>query len=251
MGTRFHRSKKLFPGVRLNISKSGFGLSFGRKGARFSIGPKGTRTTLGIPGTGLSYISQSSSKNDASLQNLSVDNVSDVNYDVNYLLADPVFRELGDLADINPKKALSVYTSVIGFVKDDKEHRVFKDTGEIYVPSEGQLAVEKKLYGLWKQYKIDEYNKYHISPWDYLGYAVFIGYFSGHRYAANQIDEAVIRFILIIGALMSPIPTKYVFIIFWLVAILESVMTFLFAKEDKRGRVKPLNLLDIINILAE
>jgi hypothetical protein len=47
---------KLFPGVRLNLSKSGLGLSLGAPGARISLNPKyGTRATVGIPGTGLSY----------------------------------------------------------------------------------------------------------------------------------------------------------------------------------------------------
>jgi hypothetical protein len=47
---------KLFPGVRLNFSKSGLGLSLGAPGARISLNPKyGARATLGIPGTGLSY----------------------------------------------------------------------------------------------------------------------------------------------------------------------------------------------------
>lgn len=56
MGFRLHRSMKLFPGVRLNFSKSGLGLSLGVPGAHLSLNPKyGTRATLGIPGTGLSY----------------------------------------------------------------------------------------------------------------------------------------------------------------------------------------------------
>lgn len=56
MGFRLHRSMKLLPGVRLNFSKSGLGLSLGAAGARMSINPKyGARATMGIPGTGLSY----------------------------------------------------------------------------------------------------------------------------------------------------------------------------------------------------
>lgn len=56
MGFRLHRSMKLFPGVRLNLSKSGLGLSLGIPGAHLSLNPKyGTRATMGIPGTGLSY----------------------------------------------------------------------------------------------------------------------------------------------------------------------------------------------------
>lgn len=63
MGVRYHRSKEILPGIRLNFSKSGVGVSFGKKGMRYTISPNGTtRTTVGIPGTGLSYTSVSSSK---------------------------------------------------------------------------------------------------------------------------------------------------------------------------------------------
>ena len=55
MGFRFYRRKKLFPGITLNISKSGPSVSIGGRGARMTIGPKGTRKTIGIPGTGISY----------------------------------------------------------------------------------------------------------------------------------------------------------------------------------------------------
>ena len=55
MGFRFRKSIKLMPGVKLNISKSGLGVSAGVRGARVSVGPRGTHTSVGIPGTGLSY----------------------------------------------------------------------------------------------------------------------------------------------------------------------------------------------------
>lgn len=56
MGFRFHKSFKVTPGVRINISKKSAGLSFGKKGARVSLNTKGQkRATVGIPGTGLSY----------------------------------------------------------------------------------------------------------------------------------------------------------------------------------------------------
>jgi len=54
---RFHRSTKILPGIRLNLSKSGPSVSFGGRGAHYTIGPKGTRTTVGLPGSGLSYTS--------------------------------------------------------------------------------------------------------------------------------------------------------------------------------------------------
>jgi hypothetical protein len=61
MGFRFHRSIRLLPGVRLNLSKSGVSASVGTRGAWFTLGAKGARTTVGIPGTGISYTTTSSS----------------------------------------------------------------------------------------------------------------------------------------------------------------------------------------------
>ena len=55
MGLRFQRRLKIFPGVRLNFSKSGISTSIGTKGAWVTFGKKGTRTTIGIPGSGISY----------------------------------------------------------------------------------------------------------------------------------------------------------------------------------------------------
>lgn len=62
MGFRMHRSIQLIPGLRLNMSKSGFGLSAGGKGFHVATMPNGrTRRTISIPGTGMSWISQTSS----------------------------------------------------------------------------------------------------------------------------------------------------------------------------------------------
>ena len=59
MGLNFRRSMKILPGVRLNFSKNGTGVSFGTRGARYSISPTGRRTiSTGIPGTGISYREQ-------------------------------------------------------------------------------------------------------------------------------------------------------------------------------------------------
>ena len=55
MGLRFRRSIKLLPGVRLNLSKSGIGVSAGASGLRVGVDSKGRGyTSAGIPGTGLS-----------------------------------------------------------------------------------------------------------------------------------------------------------------------------------------------------
>jgi hypothetical protein len=52
---RFQRSIKLIPGVRLNLSKSGVGISAGVRGLRAGIDAKGRAyTNVGLPGTGIS-----------------------------------------------------------------------------------------------------------------------------------------------------------------------------------------------------
>jgi hypothetical protein len=59
MGFRFHRTVRLFPGFRLNLSKSGVSASVGTRGAWLTFGRNGTRTTVGLPGTGISYTTTS------------------------------------------------------------------------------------------------------------------------------------------------------------------------------------------------
>lgn len=64
MGLNFRKSISLGKLAKLNLSKSGVGISFGVKGARYSVNTNGTRrATLGIPGTGVSYTKTFSSKN--------------------------------------------------------------------------------------------------------------------------------------------------------------------------------------------
>lgn len=60
MGFRFRRTIKILPGIKINISKSGFSTSIGGPGATVNVkrGRK-TKTTLGIPGTGISHTSYS------------------------------------------------------------------------------------------------------------------------------------------------------------------------------------------------
>lgn len=58
MGLRFRRSVRLFPGVRLNFSRSGVSTSIGVRGATVTVGPRGAYANVGLPGTGLSYRSR-------------------------------------------------------------------------------------------------------------------------------------------------------------------------------------------------
>lgn len=67
MGLRFRKSIGS-KGVRINISKSGVGYSVGGKGFRVTKTAKGTtRQTLSIPGTGISYVTETSNKSNASI----------------------------------------------------------------------------------------------------------------------------------------------------------------------------------------
>lgn len=55
MGFRFGKRITLLPGVRLNVSGSGLGLSLGPRGASLSLNRNGVYGNVGLPGTGLSY----------------------------------------------------------------------------------------------------------------------------------------------------------------------------------------------------
>lgn len=56
MGMKFRKSVKLGGGTRLNLSKSGIGVSTGVKGFRVGTNTSGrSRVTASLPGTGLSY----------------------------------------------------------------------------------------------------------------------------------------------------------------------------------------------------
>lgn len=63
MAFRFFSRKNIFPGVTLNLSKSGPSLSFGPRGFKHTVGLGGRRrTTVGLPGTGLHYSVQHGKK---------------------------------------------------------------------------------------------------------------------------------------------------------------------------------------------
>lgn len=55
MGFRFQKRVTLFPGLRLNLSKSGVSMSAGPRGASVTVGKNGVYGNVGIPGSGLSW----------------------------------------------------------------------------------------------------------------------------------------------------------------------------------------------------
>lgn len=56
---RFYRRVSIFPGLSVNVSKSGPSLTVGMRGAHMTFGRTGIRRTVGIPGTGIYYTSHS------------------------------------------------------------------------------------------------------------------------------------------------------------------------------------------------
>ncbi|MDR7150583.1 hypothetical protein J2W49_002541 [Hydrogenophaga palleronii] len=54
MATRFRKSFKLAPGVKMNLSGGGISWTLGPRGASIGIGKRGTFLNAGIPGSGLS-----------------------------------------------------------------------------------------------------------------------------------------------------------------------------------------------------
>lgn len=57
MGLRFYRRVHLFPGVSVNVSRSGPSLTVGVRGAHVTMGRNGITRTVGLPGTGIYYTS--------------------------------------------------------------------------------------------------------------------------------------------------------------------------------------------------
>lgn len=59
MGIRFRKSFRLFPGVKVNVSKSGVSTSIGGAPFTVNVGKRGIMQTISLPGTGLSWRKQS------------------------------------------------------------------------------------------------------------------------------------------------------------------------------------------------
>ncbi len=67
MPVRFRKSFKIFPGVKVNMSKGGVSFTVGTKGYHLNFSKRGVRQTVGMPGTGISetnYIMKNDSKSE-------------------------------------------------------------------------------------------------------------------------------------------------------------------------------------------
>jgi hypothetical protein len=71
MHIRFRKTYKIFPGVKINISRHGISTSVGPRGMHLTFNKYGVRQSVGLPGSGLSETSylvknRSSDKNKSS-----------------------------------------------------------------------------------------------------------------------------------------------------------------------------------------
>lgn len=94
MGFRFRRRVTIAPGISLNISKSGLGISAGPRGAKIGVGPRGVHRSVGIPGTGLHWREEArwgsgAGKGGASNSNSSIEAALEVHQDGTVALVDP------------------------------------------------------------------------------------------------------------------------------------------------------------------
>lgn len=55
MPVRFHRQFTLFPGVKVNVSKTGMSITVGGKGLHLNFSKRGVMQTTNLPGKGLSH----------------------------------------------------------------------------------------------------------------------------------------------------------------------------------------------------
>ncbi len=55
MPIRFHRQFTLFPGVKVNVSKTGMSITVGGKGFHLNFSRRGVMQTTNLPGKGLSH----------------------------------------------------------------------------------------------------------------------------------------------------------------------------------------------------
>jgi hypothetical protein len=55
MPLRFHRQFTLFPGVKVNVSKTGMSITIGGKGFHLNFSKRGVMQTTNLPGKGLSH----------------------------------------------------------------------------------------------------------------------------------------------------------------------------------------------------
>lgn len=120
MGFYFRKSKSFGP-FRINLSKSGIGLSTGIKGARLSIGPKGTYINMGR--NGMYYRKRLGSTNNAKTNKSTNNIVSSNNYNAIQNNSVPSFNIGASVFDSNGVEKL-----VLKRIKNAKKYNTLWNT---------------------------------------------------------------------------------------------------------------------------
>lgn len=157
----------------------------------------------------------------------------------------PTFEKFLEMAEEDPEYTCRLYESYVGI---DGENRIDKLTGEVYVPTQEQLDLELKLIELRKTFRKEDYEEKHIEPYKYFLVAFILGAISGHRFFMGEFKESLIRagLMLVLWFLIGKISPAA----FWTIAVSEAVISWFFCKEDDNGKIKPLNIVDISNLLS-
>jgi len=138
MGWRYRKYITIFPGVRLNISKSGLSLTFGKKGASVNVGKDGAYLNTSIPGTGL-YNRQkiySPKDNKGTNQEVHQDSSNDDKPNYSHEFTDPLTQTV-----TFPSDDLKTNTDN---TNTNSQNRGKKDFSMIEIPKLGRL--DPKLY---------------------------------------------------------------------------------------------------------
>ena len=225
------------PWIHFIVNKNGIGFTFGPKGLRLCINSKGITSMFGIPGRGFPYIKTLSSSEEI-LANPSYKNIciSKVAYKVDFKTE--VFRKLAALSDISLNKALEFYNHIVG-IGEDSSYRIFKKTGERYIPTDEQLKLERLLMDKWKMQR----DMYRVDKRDYVASAVVFGLLAFHRFRVNHWVEGFFRVGLL--AVFINIHPKILLLV-ESICIIEAYTSYKLCKEDKDGKIVPLGILDLI-----
>jgi len=82
MHIRFRRTFKIFPGVRLNVSRHGISTSVGPRGMHLTFNKYGVRQSVGLPGSGLSENSYLIKNNQSSDKSSSDEQATNVHHSI-------------------------------------------------------------------------------------------------------------------------------------------------------------------------
>ena len=225
------------PWIHCIVNKNGIGFTFGPKGLRLCITRKGIVSYFGIAGRGFPYIKTRSSSEEI-LANPSYKNIciSKVAYRVDF--KNDVFRKLAALSDISLDKALEFYNRIVG-IGEDSDYRIFKKTGERYIPNEEQLKLERLLMDKWEIQR----DMYRIDKRDYVASALVFGLLAFHRFRVNHWTEGFFRVGLL--ALFLSIHPKIVFLVEG-ICFVEAYCSYKYCKEDEIGKIVRFGILDLI-----